>query len=463
MSGKETAVVMGKGELLPSRVLSGKRLVVVGGTGFLGKVWVSMLLHRFPEIGHLYLLVRPKAGQTADQRFWAQIVTSPVFDPIREAHPGPEFERFMAEKVTACAGDIVMHECGLGSELLDRIDGTIDAVVNVAGIVDFNPPLDEALEVNAFGVNNLASLARRLKAPVLHTSTCYVAGYRSGLIEEVDPREVPFPRAEGETWFGAGIEERTLDRSHWDPQREIAECLDLIKQARHRCDDSFRQSAFLDEAKARLSERGEPCRGTALADELAKVKRKFIENQLVDAGTERALFWGWSNIYTYTKSIGEQVLAASGVPFTIVRPAVVESSCQYPFPGWNEGINTSAPIIYMALQGQVQLPGDSRVHLDIIPCDMVTSGMIASLCELLDGTAPPVYQYGTTDTNGCRLHRYYELIGLYKRKMAYEGKKSELLDWMKAYWEPVALTKQQYQSHGAHFVADSMRKVGGFL
>ena len=36
--------------LLPSRILAGKRLCVVGGTGFLGKVWVSMLLDRFPDL-----------------------------------------------------------------------------------------------------------------------------------------------------------------------------------------------------------------------------------------------------------------------------------------------------------------------------------------------------------------------------------------------------------------------------
>jgi len=463
MSEKETNGAAENTPLLPSRILSGKRLVVVGGTGFLGKVWVSMLLHRFPEIGHLYLLVRPKKGQSAEERFWAQIATSASFDPLREAHPGAEFERWIAEKITAIAGDIVHHECGLDKDLLERITGKIDAVVNVAGVVDFNPPLDEALDVNAFGVTNLVSLAKRLGAPVLHTSTCYVAGYRSGLIEEVDPREVPFPRAEGETWFGAGTAERTLDRSHWDPQREIDECLDLIKQARHRCDDAFRQSAFLDEAKENLQARGEPCRGKALEDELSKVKRRFIEKQLTKAGSERALFWGWSNIYTYTKSIGEQVLAASGVPFTIVRPAVIESSTEYPFPGWNEGINTSAPFIYMAMQGQVQLPGDHRVHLDIIPCDMVTSGMIASLCELLEGKAPAVYQYGSTDTNGCRMTRYYELIGLYKRKLAYEGKKSELFDWVKAYFEPVGLTKKQYEQRGAHRIAGAMQTVGSVL
>jgi long-chain acyl-CoA synthetase len=70
------------------------------------------------------------------------------------------------------------------------------------------------------------------------------------------------------------------------------------------------------------------------------------------------------------------------VPFTIVRPAVIESADTYPFAGWNEGINTSAPIIYMALKGQVQFPADPRLCLDIIPVDMVAAGMIASLVEL---------------------------------------------------------------------------------
>lgn len=457
------AIAHGTTPLEPSRLLRGRRFVVVGGTGFLGKVWIAMLLDRFPDIEHMHLLVRPKRDQNPEERFWAQIATSAVFDPLRAKYPGTAFEDFLRAKITPIAGDVVLPHLGLSEELIHELSGRTDAVVNVAGVVDFNPPLDEALEVNAFGVNNLVALAKRLDAKVLHTSTCYVAGYRSGLIEELDPREVPFPRSTGETWFGASSPWRTLDRSHWDPQREIAECLDLVKMARHRCEDAFRQSAFLDEAKENLKQRGEPCRGSALDDELAKVKRKFVERQLTQAGKERAHFWGWTNIYTYTKSIGEQVLASSGVPFTITRPAVVESSIEFPFPGWNEGINTSAPILYMATHGQIQFPGDHNVHLDVIPVDMVCAGMIAALAELLDGSHKAVYQYGTTDTNACRMTRMLEITGLYKRKLVHEGKRTSLFDRIQAYIEPQGLTKKQYEQRGAHAIAGAMRGVAGVL
>ena len=33
-------------------LLDGARILVMGGTGFLGKVWFSMLLHQFPLVGH---------------------------------------------------------------------------------------------------------------------------------------------------------------------------------------------------------------------------------------------------------------------------------------------------------------------------------------------------------------------------------------------------------------------------
>src|SRR5690606_7970814 len=203
---------------------------VIGGTGFLGKVWWAHLLSRFPETGRVDLVVRPKGEHTAEQRFWEQIATSEVLVPLREQYAA-NFEGFIREKVTPIPGDVSHPYCGLSPELREDLRNEVVAVVNAAGVVDFDPPLDEALDVNAFGVQNLVQLARDLgNVPLLHTSTCYVAGSHTGPIEEVDPREFPFPRAD------------ELERSHWDPDREIAECLDVIEQARHRASDAFRQS-----------------------------------------------------------------------------------------------------------------------------------------------------------------------------------------------------------------------------
>jgi long-chain acyl-CoA synthetase len=433
------------------RLLSGKRLVVVGGTGFLGKVWWSFLLHHYPQIGHIYLTLRDKAGKDIQRRYEEEVLANSVLDTLRGQH-GHGFIEFMRDKITPISGNVVKPLCGLDADLREVLRGNVDAVVNVSGVVDFDPPLDEALEVNAFGVKNLVALARDLgDLPLLHTSTCYVAGSRTGHVPEADPRDFPFPRA------------AELEKSHWDPDREIAECMDVIEQARHRSNDAFRQSRFLDEAKKQLHARGEPARGSVLENEVAKVKRKFVEAQLADLGTERAKFWGFPNTYTYTKAIGEQIALASGLPCTIVRPAVVESTLRYPFPGWNEGVNTSAPLIYIIGQGGLQVPGSDN-YLDVIPCDMVAGGLTLALAELLERRHKPVYQLGSSDTNPCTMRRFFELTGLWKRRHYQRtGKGGPLLSFVQAHFEGAMLSKQQFASIGPHRIAEGARTVAELL
>ena len=56
---------MKNAELSITAAFEGKRVLFTGSTGFVGKVALSMLLHRFPRIGKVYPLVRPTLGSTA--------------------------------------------------------------------------------------------------------------------------------------------------------------------------------------------------------------------------------------------------------------------------------------------------------------------------------------------------------------------------------------------------------------
>jgi long-chain acyl-CoA synthetase len=429
-----------------SLVLDGARLVVLGGTGFLGKLLLTMLLDRYPEVGRLFVVVRAKGGLGPEERFWRDVATHEVLGPLRRTH-GERFEAFLREKVQPIDGDMGRPRCGIDESVVRELRGTIDAVVNLAGVIDFNPSLDDALDANAFGAQNLVDLARALEdVPVLHTSTCYVAGRRKGPIREEDPRVHPFPRADE---LGAQL---------WDPQREIAECLDLVKQANHRCDDAFRQSEFQQRANENLLRRGEPAHGPAYDRELARVKRRFVIERLVEAGIDRATHWGWPNIYTYTKALGEQVIAESGLEFAIARPAICESTIAFPFPSYNEGVNASAPILYFIMKGQPHILAQ-HVPLDLIPADQVVAGMILALVELLEGTAKPVYHFGASDSNPCTAQRFGELVGLYKRKHYQRKGGNYLLNALQARFEPTFVDRAGFDRVGAPAIASAARGV----
>jgi len=114
----------------------------------------------------------------------------------------------------------------------------------------------------------------------------------------------------------------------------------------------------------------------------------------------------------------------------------------------------------MSQRGQIQIPGDSKINLDVVPVDMCASGMIAALAELLDGSHRPVYQLGTSDVNPCSCARWIELCGLYKRKMVFEGKRTKLFDIISQHFESVPLTKKEFEAHGSHKLASALQVAG---
>src|SRR5258708_17079374 len=116
--------------------LRGKKILFVGATGFVGKVALSMFLSRYPDLGKLFVLVRPGAGSSSEDRFFQKVAASPTFDPIRERW-GDGTDAFLRDKVVPLAGDVARPMLNFTEPDLERI-GTLDVIINCAGLVSFN-------------------------------------------------------------------------------------------------------------------------------------------------------------------------------------------------------------------------------------------------------------------------------------------------------------------------------------
>ncbi len=409
--------ITGRARLDVAETLRGKHILLIGTTGFVGKVALSMLLHRYPEVGRVYCLVRPGAGNTADERFYKKVAVSEAFDPLRDVH-GANYEAFLRSKIVTIPGDIGRPLCNFTDEQFAELDraGGVHVIINSAGLVSFEPSLESALRINAMGAKNVLDTARKLGARLVHVSTCYVAGKRDGDVWEDEPVVGYFPRS-SQISRDRDDGEVLLDRD-FDALAEIADCQKIIDQARERSNDRAHISEFREKGAQTLRDaRRDPDDENDLKLAVARERKLWMHEVLTKLGTERSHHWGWTNTYTYTKSLGEQVILGDRtVISTIVRPAVVESSVRFPFPGWNEGFNTTAPLMYLVLEGHRNIPMGADTALDVIPVDFVASGMLLATAAVLAGEHEAIYQLGASDVNRISSKRLTELTSLAVRR-----------------------------------------------
>src|ERR1700752_1539947 len=441
-------------KLSPTEIYKDRRIFLIGGTGFLGKVTLSMLLYRFPNIGKVYVTVRARSQEESESRFWNNIISAPPFDPLRERY-GRALEGFVKDKVVIRGGDIGETNLGYTEEQAQESADDIELIINSAGNVTFNPTLESGLRTNVVGTQNVIAFARRMKRPALvHVSTCFVAGNRSGAVWEDDTVLGYFPRKH-ET---PGVE--------FSVDQEIADCAKLADRVREEARDAMMTARFRELARKRLNEEGRDVDDPdALGLAVARERKVWTRTRLTDLGVERAAYWGWPNIYTYTKSLGEQLVAAeANMVRSIVRPSIVESAMSYPFPGWNEGFTTTAPIIFLIRKGQTSIPANDKLILDITPVDQVASVMLAVAAQACVEEPRLVFQAATGDSNPNNMERIIGLVGLDKRRHFNEKESGvKLLNQIASRMEPRPVTTEHYEKVSVPMFNATAKKASSLL
>ncbi|OFV99923.1 MAG: hypothetical protein A3F68_10175 [Acidobacteria bacterium RIFCSPLOWO2_12_FULL_54_10] len=411
--------------------LAGKHILLIGVTGFIGKVWLLQLLTDLPEVGRIYLLIRRQAKNSALRRFEKIVSESPAFDPLF-ARYGSSLAAFLRERIEIIEGDVTKEGLGIDPKIQERIARKLDVIVNSSGLVDFNPDLRDALATNVDGVLHLLDFQRKCDhAAYLHLSTCYAAGARDGRVsEELVPDYTPLRT----TAFSIEQEYKNLHR--------------LVQEIEERSESPATTEKLLLLANKKDS----PARklsGTALDKHLARYRSRWLRTELIHAGTQRALQFGWPNTYTFSKSLAESLIASRGadLPIAVVRPSIVETSLELPFKGWNEGVNTSAPLSYLLGTYFRLLPTNERKRLDVIPVDVVCRGMTLIAAALVRRCHHKVYQLATSAVNPCDMRRSIELTGLAHRK--FYRSQAGIGHRLRLRFDTIPVSKGRYQMFSA--------------
>ena len=369
-----------------AEALKGKTILVTGTTGFLGKSIVEKTLRAIPEVGRINLAIRSSARRPAAERLEREVLSSPAFKRLKDELGEEAFARLAAEKLSVL--EIDLGADGLGLTDAGRAElARCDIVIHSAAAVEFDNPADLSAQTNLLGAARMVNTVRETgKRPhLVHISTAYVGGLIRGLVREEMPLDP------GLNWR----HEAAVLAALRGPVEEESRRPEVLRKLRR-------------EARSRVGPAGTP----AMARATERLREKWVKDRLVERGRVHANAMGFSDIYSFTKAMAEHAVVElrGDVPLSIVRPSIIESSLDEPFPGWLEGFRMAEPIILAFGRGILQdFSGLPDSVLDIIPVDFVVNAVLAVAASPPPDAKPRFYHVASGSRNPLRYRQFPEI------------------------------------------------------
>lgn len=160
-----------------------KNIFITGGTGFVGIALVEKILRSCPEVGKVFLLMRPKKGKEIQERL-EDITKNSVFSVLLEQTSADIFK-----KLIAVAGDVGEEDLGLSSVDRQLLINNVNVVIHSAATLDFQASLKPTVFINLLGTRRVMQLCQEIKnlTSMVHISSAYVNAFLLETEEKLYP------------------------------------------------------------------------------------------------------------------------------------------------------------------------------------------------------------------------------------------------------------------------------------